>query len=244
MLKLVLPRAGKSPNWRIRGTYLKVYVDKSCGTHERSVARAILRELKAKIERGEFAPQEPTNQPAEPTFLAAAVAYLEAGRRPRYVARLIRHFGETPLSQIDQAAVDKAAVALHPNTTPATRNTCVYTPVAAILHHAGAQIAVKRPKGAKGRVITDYLTPPDAFAIIAAAERFDAEFALLLKFLLYTGVRLGEALALIWDRVSLEERSARIRQSKNEDPRELYLRDDLVEALRPRAFPHRNSILL
>ena len=37
----------------------------------------------------------------------AAVAYLEAGRRKRYVATLIKHFGETPLSEIDQAAIDK-----------------------------------------------------------------------------------------------------------------------------------------
>ena len=45
MLKLVPPRAGKSPNWRIRGTYLKVYVDKSCGTDKRFVARARLAHL-------------------------------------------------------------------------------------------------------------------------------------------------------------------------------------------------------
>jgi len=231
MLKLVPPRPDKSPNWRIRGTYLKVYVDKSSGTHQRSVARAILNGLKGKIERGEYPPRESKVQSNAPTFLSAAVAYLEAGRRPRYVARLIRHFGETPLSEIDQAAIDAAAVALHPDTTPGTRNSSVYTPTSAILRHAGVDIKLRRPKGAKGRIVTDYLTPADAFAIIAAAETIDPELALLLKFLLYTGVRLGEALALTWDNVSLEERSARILRSKNEDPRELLLRDDLCEAL-------------
>jgi len=234
-LKLVRPRSGKSPNWTIRGTYLHIYVDKSCGTHQRSVARAILKDLKGRIERGEYPPHGPEAQPNAPTFLTAAVTYLEAGRRPRYVARLIRHFGETPLTEIDQAAIDKAAVALHPAATPATRNCGVYTPVAAILHHAGVDIKLRRPKGAKGRVVTDYLTPADAFAIISAAETVDPELALLLKFLLYTGVRLGEALALSWDTVSLEERSARILRSKNEDPRELLLRDDLCEALRGHA---------
>ncbi len=231
-LKLVPPRKGKSPNWRIRGAYLRVHVDKSSGTHKRSVARAILNDLKGKIERGEYPPREPEIIRSAPTFLTAAVAYLEAGRRPRYVARLIRHFGETPLTEINQAATDAAAVALHPTAKPATRNTCVYTPVAAILHHAGIDIKLKRPKGAKGRIVTDYLTPPDAFAIIKAAEAIDSELALLLKFLLYTGVRLGEALALTWDSVSLEERSARIRRSKNSDPRELLLRDDLCGALK------------
>ena len=153
------PRPDKSPNWRIRGTYLKVYVDKSSGTHQRSVARAILNGLKGKIERGEYPPRESKVQSNAPTFLSAAVAYLEAGRRPRYVARLIRHFGETPLSEIDQAAIDAAAVALHPDTTPGTRNSSVYTPTSAILRHAGVDIKLRRPKGAKGRIVTDYLTP-------------------------------------------------------------------------------------
>jgi integrase len=232
MLKLVPPREGKSPNWSIRGTYLKVYVDKSSGTHQRSLARSILNDLRGKIERGEYPPREPQAAPNAPAFLTAAVAYLEAGRRPRYVARLINHFGETPLTEIDQAAIDAAAVALHPNATPATRNTCVYTPTSAILRHAGVDIKLRRPKGAKGRMVTDYLTPADAFAIIKEAETIDTELALLLKFLLYTGVRLGEALALTWDDVSLDDHSARVRHSKNTDPRELLLRADLCDALR------------
>ena len=170
MLKLVAPRKGKSPNFTIRGSYLGVAVDKSSGTHKRSVARSVLNDLQGKIERGENPPREPQAAPNTPTFLSAAVAYLEAGRRPRYVARLIKHFGQTRLAEIDQAAIDTAAVVLHPNATPATRNTCVYTPVSAILRHAGVDIKLRRPKGAKGRTVTDYLTPADAFAIIKAGR--------------------------------------------------------------------------
>ena len=128
-----------------------VSVDKSCRTDRRSVAKAILKRIEGEIERGEYQQQKSS----APTFISAAVAYMEAGRRKRYVARLISHFGETPLDEIDQAAIDTAAVALHPNACPATRNACVYTPVAAILHHAGADIKIKRPKGAKGRVVAD-----------------------------------------------------------------------------------------
>ena len=40
----------------------------------------------------------------------------------------------------------------------------------------GVDMKLKRPKGAKGRVVTDYLTP-DAFAIIKAAEVIDGELA-------------------------------------------------------------------
>lgn len=230
-LKLVAPRQGKSPNWSIRGTYLKVHVDRSTGTDRKAVARQTLRNIERSIERGEYPARKPA--PDAPTFLSAAVAYMKAGRQRRYVARLIERFGETPLSDIDQSAIDAAALALFPNpsTAPSTRNSGVYTPMSAILHHAGIKIVVKRPKGAKGRVVTDFLSPNDAFALIAEAESFDPELALLLKFLLYTGVRLGEALALRWADVQVDINTARIRQTKNGDPRQLLLRQDLTAAL-------------
>src|SRR5262249_51201772 len=136
-LKLVAPRKGKSPNWTIRGTYIGVYVDKSCRTDRRSVAITQLKQLEKAIERGEYPPQETAPRPEEPTFLSAAVNYMESGRPSRYIAKLLKHFGDMPLSEINQAAIDRAATKLYPNVTPGTRNACVYTPVSAIIHHAG-----------------------------------------------------------------------------------------------------------
>jgi integrase len=234
-IKLIAPRKGKSPNWTMRGTHLRVYVDESCRTYKRSVARKVRDEREAAIERGEWPPKQTLPRAELDTFIGAAINYMETGHRRRYVGRLIKYFGEIPLTEIDQGAIDQAAITLHPNVTAATRNTCVYTPVSAIMRHAGRKIDLKRPKGAKGRVITDALSPDDAFAIIRAAESFDPEYALLLQFLLYTGCRLGEALALRWEDCRLTERTARVRTSKNGDPRELVLREDLCAALQARA---------
>lgn len=233
-LKLVPPRQGKSPNWSIRGTYLGVHVDRSAGTHRRNIAGQQLRALEEQIERGEF-PEKPAAVTG-PTFLSAALAYLKARpqsrKRARYVGRLIQHFGETPLADIDQQKIDDAAIALYPNVTPASRNTYLYTPVSAILHLAGVARAVARPKGAKGRVVVDYLDPPDAFAIIDAAQTIDGRFALLLKFLLFTGCRVGEALAIRKrEHLRLAERRVWIATSKNGDPRDVRLRQDLADAL-------------
>jgi integrase len=239
-LKLVPPRKGKSPNWNIRGTYLRVYVDKSSGTDKRSVARSRLEQLQAAIERGEYPPREAAPCGEQPTFLSAAVAYMEAGKRRKYVAALIKHFGEKPLAEIDQAAIDEAAIAIHPGCTAGTRNACVYTPVSAILRHAGVDFKLKRPKGAKGRMVTDWLGPEDAFGIIAAAERFDAEFATLLKFLLYTGVRLGAALNLQREDVRLDESAAWVRHQKGQPASDVRLRDDLRDALAGHLDSHEN----
>ena len=152
---------------------------------------------------------------------------MEAGRRRRYVAMLIKYFGETPLDEIDQAAIDRAAMALHPHVTAATRNSYVYTPVSAILHHAKVAITVTRPPGAKGRVIKDWLPPPDAFGIIAGADTFDFEIGTLLAFLLYTGPRIGGALNLDRDDVLLDEGTAWARPQKGQSPMDAKLREDL-----------------
>jgi hypothetical protein len=41
-LKLVPPRQGKSPNWTIRGTYLKHHIDHTTGTPDKKLAAKIL----------------------------------------------------------------------------------------------------------------------------------------------------------------------------------------------------------
>jgi integrase len=230
-LKLVKARNAKTSNLYIRGAYLGFTVDQSCRTDRRSVAQSILKRIEGEIERGEFG--KTIASPRSPTFLSAALAYLEAGRRRRYVAKLIKHFGETPLDQIDQAAIDEAAIALHPNAGNATRNAGVYTPVSAILHHAGVEIKLKRPKGAKGRIVTDWLRSEDADAVIVAADQISAEFGTLLRALLHTGLRLGEVLdRWHWEDLNLDEGSAWTRREKGGIESDVKLRPDLVTALR------------
>jgi len=238
-LTLRPPRPGKTPNWEIRGSYLGVAVERSAGTAKKSVAKRKLDELAAAIERGEY-PEKP-KQPEAPTFLSAAVAYMKDGGRRRYLTPLIKHFRDKPLSEIDQAAIDDAASAIYPLVeNPATRNCYVYTPVSAILHHAlGDKCPViRRPKGAKGRIKTDFMWPADAFAIILAADAIDAEFGLYLRTLLYTGIRKSEGLRVLPDDVQTDERAAWLRDSKNGDPRMLKLRDDIVGPLKAHLSVH------
>lgn len=232
-LKIVAGRSKKTKSLYIRGSYLGVAVDASCRTDRRSVARGVLKRFQKQIERGEYPPHPVTRGGGEPTFMSAAIAYMEAGRSARYVAPLIKHFGETPLSEIDQAAIDDAAIALKPNVSNATRNVCVYTPVVAIMHHAGVDIRVRRPKGAKGRVLTDWLAPADAFGIIGAAETAlkEVEFAVLLAFLLYTGPRIGGALNLQREDVRIDEMAAWARPQKGQMPNDVRLSEEICARL-------------
>lgn len=240
-LKLKAPRKGKSPNITIRGTHLGVYVDKSSGSPRRSVARRIRDALERAIERGEYPPREaPAPEVAdEHTFIGAANAYV-AWRNPskkfrRYIGRLIRHFRERPIAEFDQAAIDRAAIDLHPNASGATRNSMVYTPVSAILHHhygdAGLPFDLRRPPGAKGNKRNEALIPEDAFGIIEAAESFDIEFAVFLMCLLYVGTRVGAGLDMQREDVRAEELAAWMRHQKGQPASEVRLREDLCDRL-------------
>jgi hypothetical protein len=102
----------------------------------------VMRLVQDEIERGMFARR------GAPNFASATSDYLDAGGEARFLPPLIKHFQETPLSAIDQRAIDQAAIELYANASPATRNRQVHTPVSAILRHAGVAMVLRRPKGA------------------------------------------------------------------------------------------------
>jgi integrase len=81
--------------------------------------------------------------------------------------------------------------------------------------------------------VTRFLLPPDAFDIIRAASGIDEEMGRLLTFLLYTGCRIGEALALKWETVSIDRAEAYLETSKNDDPRTVRLNPDALASLGP-----------
>jgi hypothetical protein len=89
-LKLIAPAPGRWANYRIRGTYLGFYVDRTTGTTVKAVAQAELKQLREGIERGRVAII------GEP-IASAAIAYLDAGGEERFVAKLNDWFGDKPL---------------------------------------------------------------------------------------------------------------------------------------------------
>lgn len=223
-LKLFAPRPGKSPYWTVRGTYLGQYIDRSTKASKRAIASKVLRQIELEIETGRFQAFNDLD------FASAALAYMNAGGERRFMVALLKHFRTTPLASISQAEIDAAAEALYPNATPATRNRQVYSPISAVLKHAGREHKLRRPKGSRGRVITQWLWPEQAFAIFEAASQLDPEFELLLRFLCYSGCRLGEALQMNCNELRLAESFAYVRTSKNGDPRPVFLPNHLVSA--------------
>lgn len=237
-LKIVPPRAGKTPYYSIRGTHLGTYLDRSTQSTERAQASRFLRLWKEEIERGRF------TGPDEPNFVDAAVAYMADTGNDRFVKSVTEHFGKRALSSITQQDVNEAAIKLYPKASAATRNRQVHTVVSAILKHAGIDWKMKRPKGWRGTRKTDWLTPDQAFRLFKAARRIDEEFGIFLVTLAYTGMRLSEATERFnCARVELDRGFAYLDKTKNEDPRGVHLPPRVVAALgeHPRGMDRRRK---
>jgi len=228
--KLVPPRPGKTKFYYIRGKYCGIALDDSTGTADRRAAARIFAAQREQAERGEHPKQRP-EAPARPTFLSATVAYLQAGGDGTFVKPILDKWGDRALDTIDQIAIDTIAGELYPDGSAATRNRQVYTPISAILKRAGVDRPIKRPQGWKGKKSTSWLEPEQAFRLFAAADALDAEFGLLCRFLLYTGMRLSEALAVRLADVKIERAYIYLPDSKTGEPRGCHLPPVLTEAL-------------
>lgn len=221
-MHIALVRRPGSPFWYIRGVWRGRRIFESSGTTDRSIARKALQRRQAALLAGDEHGL---------TFSGAVDSYRQAGGDDRFIWRLHEHFKDRPISEITQALIDEASHVLYPNATPATRNRQVYTPMSAILRHAGIKIDLRRPKGARGNARTAWLAPEEAFALLGAAEALQPRFGALCTFLLYTGCRLSEGLKLEWADVDLQASLAHVRMTKNGDPRTVYLPEVVVAAL-------------
>jgi len=225
-IKLIPPRPGKTPYWYGRGTYLGEYVDRSTKARKRAIAAKIIKAWQREIEDGEFA------RPGDPTFAGAALTYMKKGGERRFLKPIIEHFGNVQLAKIGQTELDLAATTLYPNASPATLNRNFYTPAIAVLHASGVSRAFDRPAGASGRKLSGFLWPEQVEALIKEAAQFDMEFAIFLLILFYCGLRLSEGLNCEIDKLRIEENYLYISDSKNDEPRGVFLPEPVIDALR------------
>lgn len=218
----VIRRAGSSSLY-IVGSVKGTRVRETAGTDDPALAEEARAAREAELYRAAvYGAREAV------TFVDATISYIENGEHSRStlknVERISQYLGKDLITgKIDQNVVDRAARALCPGSSPATVHRQIITPVKAILNHAARRgwcdpPRFERVKPAGKR--TDWLTPAEGEALIAAASDLMRP---LLIFLLGTGARVGEAVALSWEDVDLQHGRATLRQTKNGDDRILDL---------------------
>jgi len=105
-----------------------------------------------------------------------------------------------------------------------------------------AALGVKRRTEPPGRV--RFLTDDERKALLEACDASEcADLALLVRLALSTGARLGELLALQWEDIDLKAKVARVRTSKNDEPRTLPLIEAVRKRLEAKARPIKGGLL-
>lgn len=210
---------------------------------------AVLKEL-----QGEFIRRDEPRINRIP-FTEAAASWLDAKPRGRSdverVNHLISHWPLTLLVAVNStAACDEAAAAIcRPDATDSTKRRAVHAIVSSIVNHAGekwqehgkARLVSVVAKQAAASKRTDWLTPAQAARLLDHAA---PHIRPLFLFLLGTGARVGEALALPWSDVDLAAGTAIFRNT--EDRRTKSGRDRVVDlppavVVALAALPHRDG---
>lgn len=166
----------------------------------------------------------------------AFIAYLDGGGEHRFVAKLNAHWGDKLVSEITPDAIHRAAPKIYPSCTGATWNRQVIAPTIAAINLCAEKgwcspIKAKRYKvNAKTKVPAN-LAWVNAFASQACEEGL-LHLAALAVFMFGTGARVGEATALTWSDVDLDQAKATIHQTKIDDTRKAHLPQQVLTALR------------
>lgn len=225
-MPLKLTKRHASPYWYIRGAIRGRSLDESTGLVDRRLAEDALA-----LRQANLITESIHGRSAVRTFADAALSYMEAGGEKTHLAPILKHFGTRLLSQIGQHEIDECARKLKPRASPSTLNRHVYTPIAAVLHHAARKKwcdrpVIARPKEPRGRV--RWISYAEAEHLVAHAGE---GLRPLLIFMLSTGCRVGEALALQWRDVDLSRAHAVFLDTKNGERRGVPLHPRAVAAL-------------
>lgn len=216
----------RGPIWHYRGTVAGRRLRGSTGTESAEIAQQIVGEIDRRAWKGHIHGPE-----AVLTFAQAAILYREAQKPTRFLDRIEDYWRDALVRNISVGAIKQSAIALYPGTSGATRNRQVIVPTQAIINHAAdmdlcQKISVKRfPVETKEKVPATWEWVE---AFMAAAN---PHMGALACFMLLTGARISEALALDWTDVNLGSRRALVRQTKVGAERRAHLPAVLVAAL-------------
>jgi integrase len=193
--------------WHYRGTVAGRRLRGSCGTSDKALAQRIAAEAESRAWKGHL-----DGPAAHVTFAQAAIAYRQAEKPTRFLAKIEDHWRDTKLTDITAGAIRQSAIQICPKGKGATRNRQVIVPTCAIINHAarlGWCSPIKPDRFNVDAKSKPYATAAwvDAFAAQARADGLPHTAALCL-FMFGTAARLGEAVRLRWADVDLNRRTA------------------------------------
>lgn len=210
-MSLKLRKRGKV--WYMYGTVAGRRFRDSTHTTDKKIAERIKADTEALAWQRRF-----DGPGAGLTMAQAFIAYLDAGKPDRFIAKLNDHWGDTLVDDVTPEAIRQSARKIYPDAKPATWNRQVIAPTQAAINHAAA--LYKRPEIKVKRFPVDPETKEaatlewvNAFASQATEDGLIHLSAMCL-FMFGTAARVGEACRVTWADVDLQAGTATIRMNK------------------------------
>lgn len=149
------------------------------------------------------------------TFAQAAIEYrAHRDTVPRYLEMVEDYWKDTPVREITKGALKRAALALQPNASGATRNRSVIVPTSAVINYC-AELDMCPPfKATRFPEVNKTKEPATAEWILAFMEHASPHLGALACFMFGTGARIGEAINVQWGDIDLSAATARIVMTK------------------------------
>lgn len=226
-MPIKLYRRKGSDVWHYRGTVAGNRLRGSCRTANRELAARIASEIENRqFKRHLDGPEEVL------TFPQAVALYLKAGKSDRFLTKLEDYWKDTKVKDMTPGAIKQCAIDLYPDSSGATRNRQVLTPMVAIINHCAElelcsfiriktrfsfEAAIKRP------VTLNWL---DHFC--AHAEPVCAALAV---FMFATGCRISDARRIKWSDIDFQSRTVHFSNTKNKKQRFAHIQKRLLVAL-------------
>jgi integrase len=212
--------------YHYRGTVAGRRLRGSTSTSDKVTAQRIAAEREAREWKGHLDGPE-----AILTFAQAAILYRSAHKPVRFLQQIEDYWKNTPVKSINSGAVRKAALAIKPTGTGATRNRQVIIPTQAIINHAAKLDLCRTLKVERFPVSFKSKEPATWEWVQAFMAHASPHLGALACFMFMTGARITEALNVRWRDVDLQGRKALIRQTKIGAERRAHLPPALLVAI-------------
>jgi integrase len=227
----VLYWRGKVPIKADDGTVTWRDVERSTKSGSHAEARRVARQIEAEYHRRADCDLAPVN---EPTFADAALAYMKSGGERRYLGPILELIGKRPLTDINQALVQRVADRLKSGCTPATVNRHIFTPIVAVMTHAAKTklcpaITLIRPYGHEKQ---PKLETPPAEWFNEVLPRLSPRLRACLLLITLHGLRIGEAIERTPEDLDPQGWRLSIPDSKTGEPVLVQLSRPVVAAIK------------
>lgn len=239
-MPLTIIRRKGSSNYFLRGNVAGTNVYRSTGTSDREAAENIRIRTEA-----ELLQRASLGVKATVTFAEAALNYMNSGGETRFLGPILKFFGkDTQLKEIDNGAINRAAVKLYPNAGPATINRQLITPISAIMTMAAEDGLCEWRKFRRRKVVskkTRWLTPEefDAFA-----NELPDHLTQIIGFMIGTGARVRETLTLQASTLYISQGQALLNtgDTKNDLARMVRFPERAARMIQARPLPQTGSV--